>query len=136
MRLALRYCFIGLVCWYFWSSMALIMSICHTVKRYVRKGIPNEYRALTWMGASGAQEQLEKNPGYYHALLTGEHDARLVEVIRTGYPEPPFAPTLTSLHLSLHLSLQHVFLSDDCLALSLAPYGQKYVHTHISDTGV
>ncbi|XP_023691112.1 growth hormone-regulated TBC protein 1-A isoform X1 [Paramormyrops kingsleyae] len=53
------------------------------VKRYVRKGIPNEYRALTWMAASGAQEKLERNPGYYHALLTGEHDARLVEVIRT-----------------------------------------------------
>ncbi|XP_041726629.1 growth hormone-regulated TBC protein 1-A [Coregonus clupeaformis] len=56
------------------------------VKRYVRKGVPNEHRGLTWMAASGAQEHLEKNPGYYHSLLDTtkqQHDPKLVDSIRT-----------------------------------------------------
>ncbi|XP_043101964.1 growth hormone-regulated TBC protein 1-A [Puntigrus tetrazona] len=53
------------------------------VKRYVRKGVPNEHRPLVWMTASGAQERLEKNPGYYRSLLDAQHDPRLVETIRT-----------------------------------------------------
>ncbi|KAM9447343.1 growth hormone-regulated TBC protein 1-A-like isoform 1-T2 [Salvelinus alpinus] len=54
------------------------------VKRYVRKGVPNEHRAQIWMAASGAQEHLEKNPGYYHSLLGTEqqHDAKLEETVR------------------------------------------------------
>lgn len=53
------------------------------LKRYVRKGIPNEHRGLIWMAASGAQEQLDKNSGYYQTLLGAEHDPKLVETIRT-----------------------------------------------------
>ncbi|MEQ2183874.1 Growth hormone-regulated TBC protein 1-A [Goodea atripinnis] len=53
------------------------------VKRYVRKGIPNEHRALIWMAASGAQDRLEKNPGYYQSMLLSHHDSKLVETIRT-----------------------------------------------------
>ena len=54
------------------------------VKRYVRKGVPNEHRARIWMAASGAQERLETNPGYYQSLLGMEHDAKLKETIHTG----------------------------------------------------
>ncbi|XP_026233841.1 LOW QUALITY PROTEIN: growth hormone-regulated TBC protein 1-A [Anabas testudineus] len=54
-----------------------------TLKRYVRKGIPNEYRTLIWMAASGAQDQFEKNPGYYQSLLVAQHDPKLVETICT-----------------------------------------------------
>ncbi|XP_037542119.1 growth hormone-regulated TBC protein 1-A-like [Nematolebias whitei] len=54
-----------------------------TVKRYVRKGVPNEHRAKIWMAASGAQEQLEAKPGYYQSLLEMEHDAKLKETIHT-----------------------------------------------------
>ncbi|XP_017297447.1 growth hormone-regulated TBC protein 1-A [Kryptolebias marmoratus] len=53
------------------------------LKRYVRKGIPNQHRALVWMAASGAQDQLEKNPGYYQSLLAAQHDPKLAETIRT-----------------------------------------------------
>ncbi|XP_060755466.1 growth hormone-regulated TBC protein 1-A isoform X2 [Neoarius graeffei] len=35
------------------------------------------------MAASGSQEQMEKNPGYYHSLLQAQHDPKLVETIRT-----------------------------------------------------
>lgn len=55
-----------------------------TVKRYVRKGIPNEHRPLIWMAVSGAQDQLDKNPGYYRSLLGAHHDPKLVETICTG----------------------------------------------------
>ncbi|XP_013888528.1 growth hormone-regulated TBC protein 1-A isoform X3 [Austrofundulus limnaeus] len=54
-----------------------------TLKRYVRKGVPNEHRALIWMAASGAQDQLDKNPGYYQSLLAAQHDPKLVETVRT-----------------------------------------------------
>ncbi|XP_067112173.1 growth hormone-regulated TBC protein 1-A-like isoform X3 [Osmerus mordax] len=53
------------------------------VKRFVRKGVPKDHRARIWMASSGAQEQLEKNPGYYHSLLAAEHEAKLEETIRT-----------------------------------------------------
>ncbi|KAM9817402.1 growth hormone-regulated TBC protein 1-A [Neosynchiropus ocellatus] len=53
------------------------------LKRYIRKGIPNEHRCEVWMATSGALDQLEKNPGYYHSLLSCEHDPKLVETICT-----------------------------------------------------
>ncbi|CAO2611498.1 Growth hormone-regulated TBC protein 1, partial [Lemmus lemmus] len=54
-----------------------------TVKRYVRKGIPLEHRARVWMAVSGAQAQMDQNPGYYHRLLEGEGSPSLEEAIRT-----------------------------------------------------
>ncbi|XP_059926879.1 growth hormone-regulated TBC protein 1-A [Gadus macrocephalus] len=53
------------------------------LKRYVRKGVPNEHRALVWMSASGAQEQLDRNAGYYQSVLGAQHDPKLVDSIRT-----------------------------------------------------
>ncbi|CAM5074796.1 growth hormone-regulated TBC protein 1 isoform X1 [Chelonia mydas] len=53
------------------------------VKRYIRKGIPNEHRALIWMIVSGAQAKMEQNPGYYNKLLEGEKSDTLVEAIKT-----------------------------------------------------
>ncbi|XP_047576447.1 growth hormone-regulated TBC protein 1 isoform X3 [Lutra lutra] len=53
------------------------------MKRYIRKGIPLEHRACVWMGVSGAQAQMDQNPGYYQHLLQGEHNDRLEEAIRT-----------------------------------------------------
>uniref|UniRef100_A0A8C6K4P1 Uncharacterized protein n=1 Tax=Melopsittacus undulatus TaxID=13146 RepID=A0A8C6K4P1_MELUD len=58
------------------------------VKRYIRKGIPNEHRALIWMIVSGAQANMEQNPGYYHSLLEGEKNDKLVEAIKTDYYSP------------------------------------------------
>lgn len=52
------------------------------LKRYVRKGVPNEHRSLVWMAASGALERLEKKTGYYQSLLVAEHDPKLVETVR------------------------------------------------------
>ncbi|XP_028292202.1 growth hormone-regulated TBC protein 1-A-like isoform X2 [Gouania willdenowi] len=54
-----------------------------TVKRFVRKGVPNEHRTRIWMAASGAQEQMESKPGYYQSLLSLEHDTKLKETINT-----------------------------------------------------
>ncbi|XP_054974012.1 growth hormone-regulated TBC protein 1 [Sorex araneus] len=54
-----------------------------TVKRYIRKGIPLELRARVWMAVSGAQAQMDRNPGYYHQLLQGATNDSLEEAIRT-----------------------------------------------------
>ncbi|CAL9690048.1 unnamed protein product [Knipowitschia caucasica] len=54
-----------------------------TVKRYVRKGVPNEHRGTIWMAASGAREKQESNEGYYQSLLAAEHDSKLKETIHT-----------------------------------------------------
>nr|XP_060625631.1 growth hormone-regulated TBC protein 1 isoform X3 [Anolis sagrei ordinatus] len=53
------------------------------VKRYIRKGIPNEHRPLVWMVVSGAQAHMEQNPGYYQKLLDGDKNDKLVETIKT-----------------------------------------------------
>lgn len=36
------------------------------------------------MASSGAQDLLERNPGYYQSLLGSQHDPKLVETICTG----------------------------------------------------
>lgn len=46
------------------------------------------------MTASGAQDQLEKNPGYYQSLLGAQHDPKLVETICTGQAVNCFLLTL------------------------------------------
>ncbi|KAM6447370.1 growth hormone-regulated TBC protein 1 isoform 1-T1 [Liasis olivaceus] len=53
------------------------------VKRYIRKGIPNEHRAEVWMVVSGAQSHMDHNPGYYQKLLEGDQNSKLVETILT-----------------------------------------------------
>ncbi|KAG8521149.1 Growth hormone-regulated TBC protein 1, partial [Galemys pyrenaicus] len=54
-----------------------------SVKRYIRKGVPLEHRARVWLGVSGAQAQMDRNPGYYQRLLQGESDGSLEEAIWT-----------------------------------------------------
>ncbi|KAG8586630.1 hypothetical protein GDO81_005438 [Engystomops pustulosus] len=54
------------------------------VKRYIRKGIPDEHRPHVWMMVSGAQAQMETNPGYYHSvLLEGQKNTKLVDAVVT-----------------------------------------------------
>ena len=58
------------------------------MKRYIRKGVPLEHRAHVWMGVSGAQAQMDRNPGYYQRLLQRKRSASLEEAIRTGDGPP------------------------------------------------
>ncbi|KAG8586629.1 hypothetical protein GDO81_005438 [Engystomops pustulosus] len=59
------------------------------VKRYIRKGIPDEHRPHVWMMVSGAQAQMETNPGYYHSvLLEGQKNTKLVDAVVTDYYSP------------------------------------------------
>ncbi|KPP72883.1 growth hormone-regulated TBC protein 1-A-like [Scleropages formosus] len=94
----------------------VMVPVCPAVKRYVRKGVPNEHRALIWMVASGAQEQMEKNQGYYHTLLAGEHDPKLVEVIHTD------------LHRTFPDNVQFRKSSDPCLQKALFDVLVAYGH--------
>ncbi|XP_045909161.1 growth hormone-regulated TBC protein 1-A-like isoform X2 [Micropterus dolomieu] len=58
-------------------------NLTSTMKRFVRKGVPNEHRTRIWMAASGAKERLESNPGYYQSLQAMEHDSKMKETIHT-----------------------------------------------------
>ncbi|ORY01702.1 TBC-domain-containing protein [Basidiobolus meristosporus CBS 931.73] len=40
-----------------------------TIKRYIRKGIPNEYRRQCWLHYSGAEARMRANPGEYDSLI-------------------------------------------------------------------
>ncbi|XP_029460520.1 growth hormone-regulated TBC protein 1 isoform X2 [Rhinatrema bivittatum] len=75
------------------------------VKRYIRKGIPGEHRALIWMMVSGAQAQMDQNPGYYRKLLEGEKKERLVEAVLTDINRT--FPDNVQFHRSADPCLQH-----------------------------
>ncbi|XP_021356102.1 growth hormone-regulated TBC protein 1-A-like isoform X1 [Mizuhopecten yessoensis] len=51
------------------------------VKRYCRKGIPNEHRPMVWMCVSGAQESMASSPLLYQTILKSQHDESTVEAI-------------------------------------------------------
>lgn len=86
------------------------------VKRYVRKGVPNEHRGLVWMAASGAQEQLDKNPGHYQSLLDAQQDPKLLETIRTD------------LHRTFPDNVQFRKSSEPCLQKALYNVLRAYGH--------
>ncbi|KAK9708461.1 hypothetical protein K7432_009629 [Basidiobolus ranarum] len=56
-----------------------------TVKRYIRKGIPNEYRRQCWLHYSGADVRMRNHPGSYEALIgrlcQPDFDNEYVEII-------------------------------------------------------
>ncbi|KAM9487072.1 growth hormone-regulated TBC protein 1b [Clarias gariepinus] len=92
------------------------------VKRYVRKGVPNEHRTLIWMAASGAQQHLQMNCGYYHSLLKGHHDPMLEETI------------CTDLHRTFPDNIQFHDSSQSCLLKALYNVLLAYGH-HNKDVG-
>ncbi|XP_016144218.1 growth hormone-regulated TBC protein 1-A-like [Sinocyclocheilus grahami] len=92
------------------------------VKRYVRKGVPCEHRTQIWMAASGAQDQLDRNPGYYHSLLKAEHDPKIEEVIRAD------------MHRTFPDNIQFRASSQPCLQKALFNVLLAYGH-HNKDVG-
>ncbi|KAG7331340.1 hypothetical protein KOW79_005309 [Hemibagrus wyckioides] len=92
------------------------------VKRYVRKGVPSKHRTLIWMAASGAQQHLQTNCGYYHSLLKAPHDPMLEEAIRTD------------LHRTFPDNIQFHESSQPCLLKALYNVLLAYGH-HNKDVG-
>lgn len=87
------------------------------VKRYIRKGIPNEHRSNVWMIVSGAQIQMEQNPGYYQSMLDqGKNDAKLTDTV------------ITDLNRTFPDNVQFKKTADPCLQSNLynvlVAYGQ------------
>ncbi|XP_064639427.1 growth hormone-regulated TBC protein 1-A-like isoform X2 [Lineus longissimus] len=84
------------------------------VKRYVRKGIPNEHRPMVWMCVSGAQERMEANPDLFQKLLSGPKDQQLMETIQMDlyrtFPENIFFKDLKD-PKSLRGHLQNVLVA-------------------------
>ncbi|KAK9809729.1 hypothetical protein WJX73_000467 [Symbiochloris irregularis] len=53
-----------------------------TVKRRVRKGIPNALRSLAWQLLSGGRDLLLQNDGVYTSLLLAESTEKELEIVR------------------------------------------------------
>ncbi|KAI9724342.1 MAG: hypothetical protein M1812_000410 [Candelaria pacifica] len=49
------------------------------MKRYIRKGIPPEYRAAAWWWYAGGQARMQKHPGLYQDLLQKAHRGQMSE---------------------------------------------------------
>ena len=57
------------------------------LKRFIRKGVPNNLRGEVWMKTSLAQKKMNSTPGFYQKLLTEtQYDQELVEVIKIDLP--------------------------------------------------
>ncbi|XP_076323864.1 growth hormone-regulated TBC protein 1-A-like isoform X2 [Tachypleus tridentatus] len=56
------------------------------VKRYIRKGIPREYRGLVWMEVSKAQDLKDADPDLYSTLLSMPIPPEIVESIKIDIP--------------------------------------------------
>jgi TBC1 domain family member 6 len=52
------------------------------VKRYVRKGIPPEWRGAAWFWYAGGQDRLNKEPGLYHELVEQALNGQLSDTDR------------------------------------------------------
>lgn len=54
------------------------------VKRYIRKGIPPEWRGAAWFWYAGGQKVLSKNAGLYEELVNKGLDSPDSELIERG----------------------------------------------------
>ncbi|XP_046669084.1 growth hormone-regulated TBC protein 1-A-like isoform X2 [Homalodisca vitripennis] len=63
------------------------LSRSQTLKRYIRKGIPNEHRSEIWQLVSGV-EVLKREQGrdLYHKILDGPRNQEIVDTILTDLP--------------------------------------------------
>ncbi|XP_062522123.1 growth hormone-regulated TBC protein 1-like [Corticium candelabrum] len=61
------------------------------IKRFIRKGVPLEFRAQVWLSVSGAEGEINNKPNYYAEMLRAENDPDVLQrieldVLRT-FPE-------------------------------------------------
>nr|XP_022341378.1 growth hormone-regulated TBC protein 1-A-like isoform X1 [Crassostrea virginica] len=91
-----------------WSHMlssGAVIAKSRKVKRFCRKGIPNEHRKGVWMLLSGAEEKRKMQPQTYKSLIEGQKDAMIVETIALDlhrtFPENIFFSTKDGLRNSL-----------------------------------
>lgn len=58
----------------------------NTLKKYVRKGIPNEHRKQMWLYISGAGQLMSRNPELYSLLQQLTPTQSITEVVKTDIP--------------------------------------------------
>ncbi|CAL8091270.1 unnamed protein product [Calicophoron daubneyi] len=56
------------------------------LKRFCRKGIPEDIRGQMWMALCGADEQMHSNPGVYAAAVKGSPPDKIANVILADIP--------------------------------------------------
>lgn len=58
----------------------------NTLKRYVRKGIPGEYRMQIWMFISGAETMKKKKPELYSLLRQLSPNQPIIDSVKIDIP--------------------------------------------------
>lgn len=71
-----------------WNSLYKTLNFRknNTLKRFVRKGIPAEFRSTCWMVVSGADEIKRNNKFTYHQLRDKNSNAQIMEIIKIDLP--------------------------------------------------
>lgn len=63
-----------------------LKTMTRTLKRFIRKGVPLQYRKLVWMSVSGCSAAMKAEPHLYADLLRLHHDIEIVEAIKIDLP--------------------------------------------------
>lgn len=77
-----------------------LLKVNRTLKRFIRKGVPLQYRKLVWFKTSGAFAAQRAEPNLYADLLRMNHDSEIAEAIKIDlprtFPNNIFFGTVTS----------------------------------------
>jgi TBC1 domain family member 6 len=79
------------------------------VKRYVRKGIPPEWRGAAWFWYAGGQDRLNKEPGLYKELVEKTYSGHLSETDRDMIERDLHRTFPDSIKFKPDRSEQHIF---------------------------
>uniref|UniRef100_A0A1B6DKQ1 Rab-GAP TBC domain-containing protein n=1 Tax=Clastoptera arizonana TaxID=38151 RepID=A0A1B6DKQ1_9HEMI len=83
------------------------------LKRYIRKGIPNEYRGQIWSHVSGVEDiKLQFGHDLFQRLLEGPHNQEIVDSINTDIPRTfPDNIFFSNVHEERPLQLYRILLA-------------------------
>ncbi|XP_065925805.1 growth hormone-regulated TBC protein 1-A isoform X7 [Magallana gigas] len=105
------------------------------LKRFCRKGIPNEHRKTMWMLLSGAEEKRKANPRTYRLLLDSQKDERVVETIALDFYSPGMEAVRAEQELlgEIIRSVSSLFKIESTMLLI---WKDRELHDHIQEVGV
>ncbi|XP_014773213.1 growth hormone-regulated TBC protein 1-A isoform X2 [Octopus bimaculoides] len=97
-----------------WNDSVSNSKVPHNrkMKRFCRKGIPNEYRATAWMSLSKADKYMKNNPSLYQELQSQTLDLKVEESIKLDlhrtFPENIYFSDTNDTESSLQVPLYNV----------------------------
>ena len=69
---------------FIFSFVLILFPFNFVVKRYIRKGIPRDFRAEVWLSVSGAKRKMVNKPKHYEEMLKKANDPDVLQRIELG----------------------------------------------------